>query len=164
MKDRPLNLIIIDDDSAISKGLEGFLHSRFKQELAITLFNSGEAALKSVGNDTDIVILDYNLKHENGNEILKEIKRINASVEVIMLTSNEDVGIAIDAFRKGARDYVIKGNSKAWKRVADTVYAIIIYPVNILVKEFGVSKYLAIFVLVFLVLGIAVFFSLKINW
>lgn len=161
MKNRPLNLMIIDDDIAISQDLKRFLYKRFKRDLTITLFNSGKAALKCIGNDTDIVILDYNLRHENGNEILRKIKRINSSVEVIMLTTNEDVSVAIGAFRKGARDYVIKGNSKAWKRVSDGIHAIIIYPLHVMVEEFGVSKYLAIFLLVFLIIGLTVFLTLK---
>lgn len=163
MKDRPLNLIIIDDDLGISQDLKRFLYERFKRDLNITLFNSGKEALKCMGNDTDIVILDYNLRHENGNEILRKIKRINSSVEIIILTTNEDVSVAIDSFRKGARDYVIKGNSKAWKRVSDGIHAIIIYPVNVMVKEFGVSKYLAIFLLVFLIIGLTVFLALKVG-
>jgi hypothetical protein len=78
-----------------------------------------------------------------------------------MLTSNEDVGIAIESFRKGAGDYVIKGSHKAWRTVSKKVYNIIIYPVQIMVKEFGISKYLAIFLIIFVILGITAFLTLK---
>lgn len=161
MKNQILNLIIIDNDTSMAIGLQTFLTQRFKLDLNISLFNSGTVALKSINAGTDIVILDYDLKYENGNEILKEIKLINPSTEVIMLTSNEDVRIAIESFRKGARDYVIKGNSKAWKKVSKIVYTIIIYPLQIVVKEFRVRKYLAIFLITFLIIGIIVFLTLK---
>jgi DNA-binding NtrC family response regulator len=163
MKDQTLNLFIIDHDKIMAKALQTFLIQRFKRDLKITTFNSGNDAIKSINAGTDIVILDYNLKYENGIEILKEIKLINPSIEVIMLTSNEDISIAIESFRKGATDYVIKGNSNAWKKLADIVYKIIIYPVHLMVREFRISKYLAIFLLVFSILGIIAFLTMKLG-
>lgn len=161
MKNTGLNLFIIDDDSSMAIGLQHFLNKRYGLDLNITVFNSGQAALEKINSTTNVVILDYNLKGENGNEVLKTIKAINPKTEIIMLTSNEVISMAIEAFRKGATDVVIKGNYKAWKRVSLILHKIIIYPVQIMVKEFGVSKYVAIFLLVFIVMGLTVLLILK---
>lgn len=155
-------LFIVDDNPLLVADLRIYLESTFGETLTITTFNSGESALKKVNKDTNIVILDYHLPGENGNEILKSIKLINPKTEVIMLTSNEDVKTAIDAFRNGATDYVIKG-VKADKKIRSLIYNILAYPIRVLAREFGISKYVAIFILTFVSVGMCVLIWSIIN-
>jgi len=159
-----MNLFIVDDNALMLTGLRNYLEQRFGTSLNISTFLTGESALRKVDADTNIVILDYFLEGENGNDVLTSIKRINSKTEVIMLSSNEDMGIAIESFRKGASDYVIKGEN-SWKKITSIVYNIVAYPVRVLMKEFKISKYLAVFLLTFLSVGIAVFFVLRyVHW
>lgn len=160
MNTQGLNLFIVDDNQLMVTGLRNYLDNRFGTNLNISTFNTGESALKKVDEDTSIVILDYYLGDENGNDVLKSIKKINPKTEVIMLSSNEDIGIAIDSFRSGATDYVIKGE-KSWRKIISLIQEIIVYPVRVMVREFGINKYIAIFLLTFMVMGIGVYFSLK---
>ncbi len=155
-----LNLFIVDDDITAVKGLRKYLAARFGDNLTISTFYNGESALKMVNSDTNIVILDFNLGNEDGNQVLKAIKAINPKTEVIMLTSNEDIGIAIESFRGGATDYVLKGG-QAWKKIEKQIYRILLYPINFMVKELRVSKLLAIFLLTFVTMGVAVYFIMK---
>jgi DNA-binding NarL/FixJ family response regulator len=155
-----LNLFIVDDDKLMATGLRNYLDKKFGAGLRISTFTTGKGALEEVNADTGIVILDYFLEGENGNEILLSIKKINPKTEVIMLSSNKNMAVAIDSFRKGASGYIVKGR-KAWEKVSSQVYAIIIYPVNVIAKEFGVSKYVAAFLLTFAVMGIAVLAALR---
>lgn len=160
MKNPTQQLFIVDDDKVMATALKIHLNNRFGNNLDIHTFHSGEEAIKSVCATTDIVILDYFLSGENGNEILKAIKMINPKTEVIMLSSNEDMVIAIHSFRNGASDYVIKGD-KAWKKISSLVYKTLTYPIRIMVQEFGLNKYLAMFFFTFLIMGIGVYLSLK---
>ena len=160
MKAQLLNLFIVDDDPLMLTGLRNFLDNKFGANINISTFSTGDSVLKKVDKSTNIVILDYYLEGKNGNEVLKSIKNINPKTEVIMLSSNEDIVIAIEAFRKGATDYVIKGE-KAWNKISSLVYNIITYPIRVLVREFGISKYLAIFLLTFVIMGITVYFTLR---
>ncbi|TND09401.1 MAG: response regulator receiver protein [Bacteroidetes bacterium] len=160
MKTQGLNLFIVDDNEFMVTALRGYLDKRFGLDLNISIFYTGESALEKVDQDTNIVILDYYLEGENGNEVLKSIKKINPKTEVIMFSSNENIGIAIDAFRNGATDYVVKGE-KSWKKITSLVYGIITYPVRILVREFGISKYIAMFLITFVLMGVAVCLALK---
>lgn len=159
MKNQTANLFIVDDDALSSALLKQHLNDKFGTSINILTFISGKSALEKIDKHTSIVILDYNLEGENGNDVLKSIKEINPKTEVIMLTSNEDITIAIESFRKGATDYVIKGN-KASKKITHIVYDILAYPIRFIVREFGVSKFLAIFLLTFFIMGIAVVYSL----
>lgn len=159
MKTESLNLFIVDNNPFMIAGLKTYLENRFGSELNISTFTSGSNAIQQVNHTTDIVILDYSLTAENGNEILKSIKGINPKTEVIMHSSNEDIGVAIAAFRHGATDYVLKGE-KSWKRLTSVVYNVIVYPVRIMVQEFGINKYLAMFLMTFTAMGVGVALSL----
>lgn len=108
MKNHVINLFIVDDDVLSTTMLKHHLNDKFGTSINISTFISGKSVLEKIDKYTSIVILDYYLEGENGNEVLKSIKKINPKTEVIMLTSNEDVTIAIESFRKGASDYVIR--------------------------------------------------------
>lgn len=150
------NLFIVDDDKLMVTALKHYLQNRFGADVQISTFDDGESCLKKVDTETHIVILDYFLEGKNGLEVLKSIKAINPKTEVIMLSGNEDIATAIQTFRMGAKDYVIKGQG-SWKKITKLVNLIITEPIRILVREFGVSKYMAIFLLTFVTMGVVVF-------
>lgn len=56
----------------------------------------------------DIVITDLVMPEKNGLEILKEVKKINAAIEVIVVTGQGSIDSAVEAMRHGARDYLTK--------------------------------------------------------
>lgn len=160
MNTQGLNLFIVDDNALTLTSLRNYLNSRFGKDLNITTFLTGAHALEKVDKDTGVVILDYYLEGENGNDILQSIKKINPKTEVIMFSSNEEMGVAIDSFRKGASDYVVKGD-KGWKKISHLVLDIITYPVRILVQEFKVTKFVAIFLVTFVAMAVVVSLALK---
>ncbi len=154
------NLFIVENDPLESNRLISFLEKRFSNTLTISTFTDGETALKNINSNTTIVILDYDLKGERGDVLLKEIKKINALTEVIILSSAEDIATAIDAFRKGASNYVIKGESTT-RILYSMVLKIMNYPVKILVERFAVNKILAIFLTYFIFIGILVYLGMQ---
>jgi len=155
MKTQGTNLFIVDDDNLMAMALEQSLKGRFGNGISITIFNDGESCLEKVNKETDIVILDYFLDGKDGLEILKSIKTANSKTEVIMLTCNEDIMLAIETFRAGAADYVLKGRG-SWKKITKLVNHIITEPIRMIVREFGVSKFVATFLLTFVTMGIVV--------
>lgn len=160
METDKFQLFIVDDDNIMAQSLEKHISKKFGNIFNVSVFNSGALALKNLNAQTGMVILDYKLKGENGNEVLKAIKLKNPKTEVVMLTSNEDIYVAIESFKKGVLEFIIK-NNQAWKKINSTILTMLMYPVNILIREFGVNKYLAIFLLVFLVMGASVFYIMK---
>lgn len=155
-----LNLFIVDDNASLANSLQLFLETKFGNELNINTFNDGESALKMVDASTNIVILDCNLNDMNSNVVLKKIKQINAKTEVIMLTSNADIEIAINAFKNGATDYIVKGKN-SFGKIRLLVENIVTYPIKFLVREMKISKFLAIFLLTFITMGIVVLLVYK---
>jgi DNA-binding NtrC family response regulator len=155
MEKQTLNLFIVDDNKSMVTVLKQYLQQKFGSNIIISTFYDGESCLEQVDSNTHMVILDHFLNGKNGLEVLKLIKEKNPLTEVIMLTSNEDIALAIESFRAGAKDYVVKGPS-SWKKITDLVYAVISAPIRIIVREFGVSKFMAIFLLTFVIMAVVV--------
>ncbi len=154
------NLFIVDDNKLLVATLSQYLQNRFGPSMHITTFNSGESCLEKIDEKTDIVILDYQMEGKNGLEVLKSIKAVNSKTEVIMLSSNEDMALSIESFKSGAKDYVIKGTG-SWKKVGKLVNHVVTAPIRLMVKEFSISKQLAILLTAFIVIGIVVFCALQ---
>jgi len=153
MEKQGINLFIVDDNKLLAIDLKHYLQNRFGADVNISTFNNGDSCIEKIDKTTDVVILDYFMDGKNGLEVLKSIKTINPKTEVIMLSGNEDMAIAIETFRSGAKDYVIKGNG-SWKKITKLLQLIIMEPIRIMVREFGVSKFMAIFLLTFVTMGV----------
>ncbi len=153
MKTQETNLFIVDDDKLMVTALEHHLRKKFGNGVRISSFYDGDSCLKKVNKDTDIVILDYYMEGKNGLEVLKSIKSINPKTEVIMLSNNKDMVLAVETFRAGAKDYVIKDND-SWKKITQLINYIVTEPIRIMVREFGISKFMAVFLLTFIAMGI----------
>jgi len=71
---------------------------------------SGEEALCLLlgGEVFDLVFLDYSLPQRDGLWFLGEIRRGKASPPVVMVTGRGDEGVAVEAMKRGAYDYVVK--------------------------------------------------------
>lgn len=105
------NIFIVDDDEMLSTALEDFLTRKTPHH--ITAFGTGEACLAQLSKEPDVIILDYYLNTvsrdaANGMEILQIIKKNYPGIHVIMLSSQERYGVALQSIQKGAEQYVIK--------------------------------------------------------
>jgi len=161
MSKKKLNLFIIDDNELLVCSLERFLIEKFGSDLTITVFSRIDEALSEISETTDVVILDCFLEDtSDGLKALEIIKQINPMTEVIMLSNNQDIALAIDSFRMGVKDYVVKGHG-SWRKISKLVENIIKAPIRFLVKEFRVSKYMAVFLLTFLTMCAVVLITLS---
>lgn len=66
----------------------------------------GSALLKK--HTYSLIILDVNLPYKNGLTLCKEIREVNKSIPIIMLTAMGDIQDKIEAFNFGADDYLVK--------------------------------------------------------
>lgn len=109
---RTYNIFFVDDDPMVLKMLSR--HFVKNQQYNISTFSSGEACIESLSDAPDIVVLDYHLSDDmdsdkmNGLAILKKIKSLQPDTQVIMLSSQMEVQVAVDCLKKGAINYVVK--------------------------------------------------------
>lgn len=69
----------------------------------------GEEGLRmALEENPDLIVLDMQLPGMNGIEVMMALKEHNVDIPVIFTTVRESVDLVVQAFRLGARDYVIK--------------------------------------------------------
>ena len=116
-------IFLVDDDASHSQMLKDHLSS--KLNASITTFSNGEDCLNNLDQQPNIVVLDFHLDSEkkgamNGMEILKKIKSAKPEVEVVMLSAQDKIEIAVDLMKHGAFDYVVK-NATAFVRTQNAI-------------------------------------------
>lgn len=120
MTDQKKKIFVVDDDQMFCTLLSDYLldEGRF----TITTFNTGEKCLENLDQDPDAIILDYYLDSNvpgamNGLEILKLIHKDAPHLQVIMLSSQERYGVALQTIASGAVSYVIKDKEGAFEEI-----------------------------------------------
>jgi DNA-binding NtrC family response regulator len=106
MKKNHINIFIVEDDKFFAQIVETYLNEKGFPN--VHLYSSGSDCLQEMDKKPEIVILDYTLGFENGNEILKKIKEISPTTQVIMLSGQEFLHVAVKSFKYGAFDYIEK--------------------------------------------------------
>ncbi|HKL39194.1 MAG TPA: response regulator [Cryomorphaceae bacterium] len=118
---RKKRICIVDDDEMLSMMLED--HLAKNPSYFIETFPTGEDFLKILEDEEtpDIIILDFNLdsiqpQAMNGLQVLKKIKSHDRRIKVIMYSSQEQYGKALQTISTGAVEYIIKDNG-AFQRI-----------------------------------------------
>jgi two-component system OmpR family response regulator len=120
-------IFIVDDDPMQSSMLKDYL-SKYST-FAIHVFNSGEECIKNLSLEPQVIFLDYNfdLAGKNamdGIDILKEIKAQKPLTEVVMISGQDRIDVAVNTMKYGAFDYIVKSES-AFHRSENVIFNII---------------------------------------
>ena len=104
-------IFIVEDDEMMSEMLSDYISNNSRNK--VQTFGTGEDCIQHLDQNPDVIILDYNLnlvvpKAANGLQILEQIKKIDNNICVIMLSSQEQYGKALQTIVKGAIEYVVK--------------------------------------------------------
>lgn len=100
-------VMVVDDEEDF---LETLVNRLKKRNIDSVGCLNGEEALKAMkGKLFDVVILDIKMPGGmDGIEVLREMKRIQPLVEVILLTGHASVETSIEGMKLGAFDYLLK--------------------------------------------------------
>lgn len=97
-------IIIIDDEISICSLLTFALEKKYDVQ-ATTDLEMGLDIIKK--ESIDLVLMDLNINNKNGIIILEEIKKINKSISVIIMTDSNSL-LSVEAMKKGAYSYLSK--------------------------------------------------------
>ncbi len=101
-----MDVLFVDDEVDFLKTL---MKRMKKRNVAVTGVHSGEEAVELLHRaPADVVVLDFRMSGMNGLQTLKEIKKVNSLIEVIMLTGLASLKVAKEGMELGAFDYLIK--------------------------------------------------------
>jgi len=102
----PCKVLLVDDEVEFVQTVAKRLARR---RLNVEAAHSGTEALEWLAaTAADVVVLDVKMPGMSGLDTLREIKGRHPLVEVIMLTGNASVEVAIEGMELGAFDYLMK--------------------------------------------------------
>jgi len=101
-----LDILIVEDGRSQREMLRDFLVSEGHRVMEA---ENGEAAVKTVASHHfDLILLDYKMPGMDGLAVLKEVKRINHEIDVVIITAYGTIETAVEAIKAGAVDYITK--------------------------------------------------------
>ncbi len=106
-------ILIVDDEADMLQGLKRMLGREF-DDLIIHTEAHAERALELVSRKPiDLALLDIQMPDMNGIDLLREMRRIDALLTVIMMTGYGSIETAVEAIKSGAYDFITKPFDKA---------------------------------------------------
>lgn len=103
-----MKILIADDERLICEWLEFCIKENPEYEI-VGIANNGEQALKMYKElSPDLVLTDIKMPVMDGLSLLREIKKINSSTYVVMLTAFSEFDYAREAMRENADEYILK--------------------------------------------------------
>ena len=101
-----MRILVVEDEAALAELVAQRLT---KERYTVDISNDGEEGLfNALSGMYDLIILDIMLPKKDGIEILKEIRKEDKEVKVIMLTAKAELEDRLLGFGSGANDYVPK--------------------------------------------------------
>jgi len=120
-------IFLVDDDALYLKALE--LEFLDCPEDKVMAFATGELCVENLKVKPEIVVLDYLLdgidkKAMNGLKTLDKIKEFNENIQVIMLSAQDKIEVAVNCMKHNAFDYIVKSETANFrlKKAIKTIF------------------------------------------
>jgi DNA-binding response OmpR family regulator len=99
-------ILIIEDQEDLAELYEASLE---KADYKVRIAYTGEEGIAEFSaNGADAILLDMTLPEMHGSQVLREIRTLNASVPVIVITGEENEQLRAQCERLGVHDYLSK--------------------------------------------------------
>jgi DNA-binding NarL/FixJ family response regulator len=109
MNVRRPTILLADDHVVFTDGIIRILRERFD---VVGTVRDGSSLLEAAARlHPDVILTDISMPTLSGLEVLRQLKTKQANSRVIFLTMHADPGLAADAFRLGAKGFVLKHSS-----------------------------------------------------
>ena len=101
-----MRILLVEDEAKVANFVvRGLTAERF----AVDTVSDGESGLEySTSYHYDLIILDLMLPKMRGSDVLKQIRRQNTTVPVLVLTARDSIQDKVGTFEAGADDYLTK--------------------------------------------------------
>jgi DNA-binding NarL/FixJ family response regulator len=104
----PIRVLIVDDHKIIRDGLRDLICSREGMEVVADAGSSVAAIEAMKRHRPTLVVLDLDLGNESGLDLIPELRELDESIAIVILTGLRDVSRRDRAIELGARGVVLK--------------------------------------------------------
>ncbi len=106
MKRIPIKIFVVEDDELYRSLLVHILS--LNPDYTVKAYADAASFFKDLPQQPEIITLDYNLPDATGDIVLDKVLKESPQSKVIFISAKEDIKIAINLFKKGVYDYIIK--------------------------------------------------------
>ena len=105
-------VLIVDDHAFIRRGVQTILHPFPEWELCGEADNGNDAIRMAGELRPEVIIMDVSMPGLNGIEATRAIRKSQPAVKIVLLTLHESADLVRNAFRAGARGYLLKTDAE----------------------------------------------------
>ncbi|WP_374445240.1 sigma-54-dependent transcriptional regulator [Epilithonimonas sp.] len=99
-------IFIVDDDVFFGEMLK--YHLQLNPDYEVYLHSSAKECISQLYRNPDIICIDFGLPDMLGDELFRQIKNAYPDLPIIVISGQENISVAIDFLKQGARDYIVK--------------------------------------------------------
>ena len=104
--DMPPNILVMEDDLNVAKGLEMILN---EEGYEVNLAGTGALAMQAFNEKRyDLLVADLRLPDIDGMEVIKQVKSDKPDTEVVVITGYGTTATAVEAMKIGVHDFLPK--------------------------------------------------------
>jgi two-component system, NtrC family, response regulator AtoC len=103
------NIYMVEDDPWYGEILS--YHLGLNPDFKVTRFQTAKDFLGKLHLQPDLITLDFSLPDMKGDKLFEKIREVNADVPVIVISSQENIMVAVNLLKMGVSDYFIKDDT-----------------------------------------------------
>jgi DNA-binding NarL/FixJ family response regulator len=105
-------VLIVDDHAFIRRGVQTILNPFPEWEFCGEADNGNDAIRMAEALKPEVIIMDLSMPGLNGIEATRVIRKNQPAVKIVLLTLHESAELVRNAFRAGARGYLLKTDAE----------------------------------------------------
>src|SRR3989344_1018341 len=132
-----MKILIVEDQEKMAKMIRTGLK---KEGYAADYLTDGKTAQRRIElnyEDYDVIVLDLDLPSKGGLEICKDVRKLNISTPILVLTGNKDLESKVTLLDAGADDYLI--NPFEFKELLSRIRALTRRPKQVMQTELKIA-------------------------
>ncbi|SIN66127.1 sigma-54-dependent transcriptional regulator [Algoriphagus halophilus] len=102
-------IFIVEDDPWYGQILE--YHLGLNPDYEVHLFSTAKACLLKLQEKPDLITVDFSLPDMPGDKLFQKIKEFNPTIPVVVISSQEDISVAVGLLKAGVSDYLVKDDA-----------------------------------------------------
>jgi DNA-binding NarL/FixJ family response regulator len=107
-----ISVVVADSQTMFVEGLKAMVEYTNYPSIKIEkIVEKGNSLIKSISDDTDLVIMELNFVDEDGMSLISEVKKYFKECKILVLTSYDDSKLVKEAFLNGADGFILKSNT-----------------------------------------------------
>ncbi|WP_200977565.1 sigma-54 dependent transcriptional regulator [Echinicola sp. 20G] len=109
MKASGFKIFIVEDDPWYGQILE--YHLGLNPDYEVRKFETGKDLLSHLHLKPDLITLDFSLPDMKGDDLYRKIRNASPELPVIVISSQEDIAVAVKLLKMGVSDYLLKDDA-----------------------------------------------------